>query len=130
MNELAEQLRAGGRHPYTIPIGASMPLGALAFVMAMLELVDEMPPPDVIVHASSSGGTQAGLVAGCRLLGLPTRVIGVSADATDASLSAEISAIVRGVADLLDRDRGSLANGTAIEVDDRFVGDGYGIPTA
>src|SRR5438067_1913112 len=68
MNELAEQLRAGGRHPYTIPIGASMPLGALAFVMAMLELVDEMPPPDVIVHSSSSGGTQAGLIAGCRLL--------------------------------------------------------------
>ena len=36
--------------------------------------------PDVIVHASSSGGTQAGLIAGCALFGLRARVIGVSAD--------------------------------------------------
>ena len=130
MNELAEQLRAGGRHPYTIPIGASMPLGALAFVMAMLELVDEMPPPDVIVHSSSSGGTQAGLIAGCRLLGLPTRVVGVSADAPTASLHGDIRAIVSGVADLLRLDPADLGRGTAIEVDDRFVGEGYGISTA
>ena len=60
-----------GRKPFAIPIGASTPLGALGFVLAMAELVDQMPAPDVIVHATSSGGTQAGLVAGCRLLGLP-----------------------------------------------------------
>src|SRR3989440_9655746 len=115
MNELAEQLRAGGPPPYTIPIGASIPLGALAFVMAMLELVDEMPPPDVIVHSSSSGGTQAGLIAGCRLLGLPTRVVGVSADAPTASLHGDIRAIVSGVADLLRLDPADLGRGTAIE---------------
>ena len=130
MNELAERLRAAGRHPYTIPIGASMPLGALAFVMAMLELVEQLPPPDVIVHSSSSGGTQAGLVAGCRLLGLTTRVVGVSADAPAASLHGDIRAIVSGVADLLRLDPADLARGTAIEVDDRFVGGGYGVSTA
>ena len=130
MNELAERLRNAGRRPYAIPIGASMPLGALAFVMAMVELVDQLPPPDVIVHASSSGGTQAGLVAGCRLLGLTTRVVGVSADAPAASLHGDIRAIVSGIADLLRMDPADLNRGTAIEVDDRFVGVGYGVSTA
>ena len=130
MNELAERLRDAGRRPYAIPVGASMPLGALAFVMAMVELVDQLPPPDVIVHASSSGGTQAGLVAGCRLLGLTTRVVGVSADAPAASLHGDIRAIVSGIADLLGMDPADLNRGTAIEVDDRFVGVGYGVSTA
>ena len=127
--EIADRLRREGRRPYAIPIGASTPLGALAFALAVAELVDQIPPPDVIVHSTSSGGTQAGLVAGCRLLGLPTRVVGVSADDTAQSLQAQVRAIVSGMADLLGMDPVKLARGTAIEVDDRFVGDGYGIPT-
>jgi L-cysteate sulfo-lyase len=129
MAALAAQLRADGRRPFPIPIGASTPLGALGYALAIAELVDQMPPPAVIVHASSSGGTQAGLVAGCRLLGLPTRVIGVSADEPAPSLQAQIRAIVSGIADALVLEHEMLSKGTAIEVDDRFVGDGYGIPT-
>ena len=129
MEELVERCRAEHRRPFPIPIGASTPLGALAFALAVAEVVDAMPPPDVIVHASSSGGTQAGLVAGCRLLGLRTRVLGISADDSAASLQAEVRAIVSGVADLLRVDPSSLARGTPIEVDDRFVGECYGIPT-
>src|SRR5436190_11949435 len=89
-----------------------------------------MPIPDVIVHSTSSGGTQAGLVAGCRLLGLHTRVIGVSADDTSASLQSQVAALVSGIAEILKLDPSALESGTAIEVDDRFVGDGYGIPTS
>ena len=104
--ELAASLRIEGRRPFAIPIGASTPLGALAFALAVAELVDQMPAPDVIVHSTSSGGTQAGLVAGCRLLGLPTRVIGVSADDSSSSLEAQVNAIVTGIGDLLQLDRG------------------------
>ena len=129
MLEIAERLRAEGRKPYVIPLGASIPLGALGFAMAMAELIDQIPAPDVIVHATSSGGTQAGLVAGCRLLGLSTRVVGVSADDSAVAIQAHVRALVEGVANLLDLDPGRLSRGTAIEVDDRFVGDGYGIPT-
>jgi D-cysteine desulfhydrase family pyridoxal phosphate-dependent enzyme len=129
IQEVAERLRREGRRPFAIPIGASTPLGALGFVLAMAELVDQMPPPDVIIHSTSSGGTQAGLVAGCRLLDLPTRVVGISADDTSASLQSTVRAIVSGIADLLDIDLTKLSRGTAIEVDDRFVGDGYGMPT-
>ncbi len=127
--EIAARLRSEGRRPFAIPIGASTPLGALAFALAVAELVDQIPAPDVILHATSSGGTQAGLVAGCRLLGLSTRVIGISADDTAQSLQSQVRAIVSGIADLLEMDPVKLSRGTAIEVDDRFVGDGYGIPT-
>ncbi len=127
--EIAERLRGEGRKPFAIPIGASTPLGALAFALAIAELVEQMPAPDVIVHPTSSGGTQAGLVAGCRLLGLHTRIVGISADDPSQSLQNQIRAIVSGIADLLKMDPGKLSKGTAIEVDDRFVGDGYGIPT-
>ena len=127
--EICDRLRAEGRRPFAIPIGASTPLGALGFALAVAELADQMPPPDVIVHATSSGGTQAGLVAGCRLLGLSTRIVGVSADESAPALQTGIRAIVSGIAELLDMDHAELSRGAAIEVDDRFVGDGYGIPT-
>jgi 1-aminocyclopropane-1-carboxylate deaminase/D-cysteine desulfhydrase-like pyridoxal-dependent ACC family enzyme len=127
--DIVERCRAEGRRPFAIPIGASTPLGAVAFALAVAELVEQMPPPDVIVHATSSGGTQAGLVAGCRLLGLKTRVLGISADASSASLQSEVRAIISGLTDLLHIDPTTLARGTAIEVDDRFVGEGYGIQT-
>jgi D-cysteine desulfhydrase family pyridoxal phosphate-dependent enzyme len=133
MDEVAANVRAAGRTPFVIPIGASTPLGALGYVQAMLELLDQMPPPDAIVHSTSSGGTQAGLVAACRLLGLPTRIVGISADDPAGAIQAQVRAIVGGIGDVIRLDAmamQAIAHGTAIEVDDRFVGDGYGIPTA
>jgi D-cysteine desulfhydrase family pyridoxal phosphate-dependent enzyme len=127
MNRIADRLRAEGRQPYVIPIGASTPLGALGYVHAVAELVDQIEAPDVIVHSTSSGGTQAGIVAGCRLLGLQTRVIGVSADERAHVLHADVEAIVRGISELLEV---RLPDPTYyINVDDRFVGEGYGVPT-
>ncbi len=129
MSAIAARLRAEGRRPYEIPIGASTPLGALGFVRALAELVDQMPAPDVIVHSTSSGGTQAGLVAGCRILGLKTRVVGISADESAAALSAQVETLVHDIGDLLGM-AADVSGGTAIEVDDSYVGEGYGIPTA
>ena len=128
MAEIADRLRGEGRRPFVIPIGASTPLGALGYAAALVELLDQIPPPDVIVHSTSSGGTQAGLVAACRLLDLPTRVIGVSADESSSALASAIAAIVDGAVEMLGGPRARGA--AAIEVDDGFVGEGYGIPTA
>jgi 1-aminocyclopropane-1-carboxylate deaminase/D-cysteine desulfhydrase-like pyridoxal-dependent ACC family enzyme len=124
----AAELRAQGLRPYVIPIGASTPLGAAAFVRAVGELLTQVDPPDVIVHSSSSGGTQAGLAAGCRLAGLRTRVIGISADETSPDLTGEVRSIISGLPSLLTLDPSLLAS-TPIDVDDRFVGGGYGVPT-
>ena len=130
MQEIADRMRSEGRKPFVIPVGASTALGALGFVHAMLELLDQMPAPDAIVHSSSSGGTQAGLVAAARLLGLSVRIVGVSADEPTQALQAQVRAIIAGVAELLNVRPEAVERGTAIEVDDRFVGDGYGVPTA
>lgn len=129
MNEIAAQLRAEGRRPFEIPAGASTPLGALGYVSAVAELAEQAPVPDVIVHATSSGGTQAGLVAGCRLLDLPTRIVGISADESVGATRTTVRAIVSGIADLLEIEPVELLRGAHIEVDDRFVGSGYGVPT-
>jgi 1-aminocyclopropane-1-carboxylate deaminase/D-cysteine desulfhydrase-like pyridoxal-dependent ACC family enzyme len=127
MERLAEEARAAGHRPFVIPLGASTPLGATAFVLAVAELADQIDPPDAIVHSSSSGGTQAGIVAGCRALGWPTRVIGISADERAAALRDVVDGIIEGIAGVLPNV--SVGGGAAIEVDDRFVGEGYGIPT-
>ncbi len=87
METVAAAERAAGREPYVIPIGASTPLGAAAYVHALTELLEQIAPPDVIVHSTSSGGTQAGLVAGCALAGIRTRVVGISADEPAATLA-------------------------------------------
>jgi 1-aminocyclopropane-1-carboxylate deaminase/D-cysteine desulfhydrase-like pyridoxal-dependent ACC family enzyme len=124
-----ERLRAAGKHPFAIPLGASTPVGAAAFALAVTELLAQMPAPDVIVHASSSGGTQAGLVAGCALHGLATRVIGVSADDPAESIGATVRRLVGEIAPLAGSDPETLLARAHIEVDDGFVGAGYGVPS-
>ena len=113
----------------TRPIGGSTPLGSIAYVHAVLELLGQIPAPDVIIHSTSSGGTQAGIVAACRLLGLSTRVIGMAADGPTAQIQSQVRANIAGVAELLELNAETVKRGTPIEVDDRFVGDGYAIPT-
>jgi D-cysteine desulfhydrase family pyridoxal phosphate-dependent enzyme len=129
METEAAARRKAGHHVYVIPIGASTPLGAAAFVHAVTELLEQMPAPDVIVHATSSGGTQAGLVAGCELARISTRVLGISADESAASLQRDIRLILTGLCPLLRLQPGSL-DSARVEVDDQFVGGGYGVPTA
>jgi 1-aminocyclopropane-1-carboxylate deaminase/D-cysteine desulfhydrase-like pyridoxal-dependent ACC family enzyme len=129
MAAIAERSRAEGGRPFEIPLGASTPLGALGLALAVGELADQGMIPDVIVHASSSGGTQAGLAAGCALFGLPTRVLGVSADEPAAALQAEVRSIVEGIGALLGVDGSDLAAACPLDVDDGRVGDGYGVPT-
>jgi len=128
MEAAAEELRLQGRRPYVIPIGASTPLGAAGFVQAVFELLQQIEPPDLIIHSTSSGGTQAGLIAGCTLAGVHTRVIGVSADEPSAILERDIRVILDGLEPLLGLESGSFTS-TEIVVDDSFVGGGYGIPT-
>jgi D-cysteine desulfhydrase len=125
MSELSAELEAKGERPFVIPLGASTPLGAVGLALGFLELVDQGHRPDVLVHASSSGGTQGGLLAGVALSGLDVRVIGVSADEPQAALAATVEALEQGVLDLA----GANVRPRAAEVWDRFVGEGYGIPT-
>ena len=121
VEEIAVELRAAGRRPYVIPVGGSSPLGASAYVAAAEEIVADLDHDDVlVVTATGSGGTQAGLAA---RLG-HGRVIGV-----DVGALADPAAVVRRLA----IDVAALAGlpippGEPQLMRDQ-VGDGYGAPT-
>src|SRR6478609_1729241 len=68
LKSLDAELRAAGRKPYLIPVGGSNGVGAVGYVVAMLELMEQLRVNglrvDHMVFGSSSGGTQAGMVLG------------------------------------------------------------------
>jgi len=129
MAEVADEVRAAGGQPCVVPVGASTPTGALGFARGVEELAATGLRPDVIVHASSSAGTQAGLIAGCALFGLRPRVLGVSSDEPAASLAANVERLIAGMAERLGAKPSSIGGGGPPDVDDHHVGGGYGIPT-
>jgi 1-aminocyclopropane-1-carboxylate deaminase/D-cysteine desulfhydrase-like pyridoxal-dependent ACC family enzyme len=129
MEETAAECRAAGRKPFVIPLGASTAVGAIGFAQGVAELVAAGHRPDVILSATSSGGTQAGLIAGAALLGLRTRIIGVSADDPASSLASTVSSLLSQMAERLGAKPATIGIGTPVDVDDTQVGAGYGIPT-
>lgn len=133
LQSIAERLLGEGKRVVEIPLGASTSLGALGYVRAVEEAVAQLKAmditPDYIFHSSSSGGTQAGLIAGCKLFGLESaQIIGVSPDDPAASIAAEVKRISGSVGELLGIDDDVLRKD--VTVLDEFVGDGYGLASA
>lgn len=129
MEQIGAALTASGRRPFIVPLGASTPTGALGVARSLGEIITSPVRPDVIVHSTSSGGTQAGVVAGCALFGLHTRVIGISADEPAAALEPIVRKLLGAMAERLGARSASVTGDRPLEIDDRFVGAGYGVPT-
>ena len=125
LRETFDEAQTGGRRPYLIPYGGSSPTGALAYAEAIREFQGQGIEVDRIVFASSSGGTQAGMVAGSRAYRLAARIYAISVDQPAARLQAQVATLAGEVAELIGGREGFDA--TAIEVDDRFLGGGYGV---
>lgn len=129
MDAIATRLRSEGRNPLVVPLGASTPLGALGLALGVGEIVRQGVVPDVIVHATSSGGTQAGLLAGCALFGLRTEVIGISADDPVDGIGRVVTGIGSGIEALLGLADGALGVAERFSADASCIGEGYGIPS-
>jgi D-cysteine desulfhydrase family pyridoxal phosphate-dependent enzyme len=132
MESIARDGEKRGKRVVQIPLGASSPLGALGYVRAAAELKTQLTDlgfsVDHIFHASSSGGTQAGLIAGCRLAGLETRIIGVSPDEAKEEIESEIRRILKGLGEFIGESPGGRdLEAAQVEVLDDFIGPGYGI---
>ncbi|HSA83214.1 MAG TPA: D-cysteine desulfhydrase [Geminicoccaceae bacterium] len=131
LERVADGLRAGGRRPFVIPVGGSTPVGALGYVAAGLELLAQAEamgrPIDAILHASGSGGTQAGLLVALQALGAEVPVIGISVSEPRALLEATVAELAGRTAALLGTAAPPRA---AVEVQDGYVGADYGQPTA
>jgi 1-aminocyclopropane-1-carboxylate deaminase/D-cysteine desulfhydrase-like pyridoxal-dependent ACC family enzyme len=130
MDEAARNLTTQGRRPFVIALGGSTPLGAMAMARAITEVSAQGIRPDLIVHASSSGGTQAGLIAGVGLVGGRSAVLGVSPDVSAEVLRAQVRRLLDGVAATLGAKPETVGADRTIQVDDTQVGDGYGRETA
>jgi 1-aminocyclopropane-1-carboxylate deaminase/D-cysteine desulfhydrase-like pyridoxal-dependent ACC family enzyme len=119
-----------GRDAYLIPLGGSNAIGSIGFVDAARELASQNVEPDVVVVATGSGGTAAGLAVGFELAGMKTRVVGVAISPPLALVSALTRRLAKSTAKLagLSRERSARAV-ERITIDRRWLGRGYGYPT-
>lgn len=129
---VAESLRAAGHRPYVIPYGGSNAQGVLGYVEAMRELMGQIETPgwfDAHVFATSSGGTQAGMLLGAHLAGFPatTRILGISVDAPATDLAPRVMALARAGAQWLGLDWEPEAG--QVLINDRYCGAGYAVVT-
>lgn len=130
--EIAEELRSAGRRPYVVPYGGSNTTGAAGFVEAVRELTCQLSELGEsithIVFASSSGGTQAGLVVGKSLFGLDGRLIGIGIDkgaAGDVPFDEHVVRLANATAERLGvRDRFSASD---LTLRNDYLGEGYGV---
>lgn len=123
-------LIAEGKNPYVIPYGGSNAYGLLGYANAMREFAAQargLPTFDTHVFASSSGGTQAGMILGAQIANLPPNVtiLGISVDRLASDLARDVSALISGGAALLNLlERPDPA---AIRIDDGYISGGYAV---
>jgi L-cysteate sulfo-lyase len=131
MAKVAEELRAAGGRPYVIPGGGSNPVGALGYAQCALELVQQANDQglqfDWIVHGTGSAGTQAGLLAGLESIRADIPVLGISVRAWRNPQEERVFALAEATASHIGAP--GAVRRSSVRVDDRFVGDGYGVPT-
>jgi 1-aminocyclopropane-1-carboxylate deaminase/D-cysteine desulfhydrase-like pyridoxal-dependent ACC family enzyme len=136
LDSLVDTLRAAGRRPYAMPIGGSTPVGALGFLAAWEELAAQCSAaglrPAAIVHASSSAGTHAGLLAGRAVWaasGAPApEVIAIDVAKESDDLAGDALRLARGALDAVGID--VPVDPALAELDGRWVGDAYAVPSA
>jgi len=127
LQETFENVSVQGKKPYLVPYGGSSPTGVLGYVYAVEEFIGQKVAVDWIVFASSSGGTQAGLLLGGRLFGYQGKLLGISIDESQHLLQER-------VADLASKasvQMGSRLNFAAedVLVNADYAAPGYGVLT-
>jgi L-cysteate sulfo-lyase len=129
--ELAARLESQGKRPYVIPGGGSNEIGALGYVNAAFEIsyqcTQEGLSVDHLVMATGSAGTQAGLVAGFKLLRSSIPVLGIGVRAPKQQQEANVFQLAVRTAELLGHPGVIQPEDVVANCD--YVGAGYGLPT-
>lgn len=128
---VTDRLRAEGRKPYFIPGGGSNKIGALGYVSTAQELLQQCAAmtlkPKLVVLATGSAGTHAGLLAGFHAMKCDMPILGISVrQPKEIQIENVYRLAIKTAAQLTDE---TLSRDKVI-VDDGYVGEGYGIPTA
>ncbi|HSH03077.1 MAG TPA: D-cysteine desulfhydrase family protein [Anaerolineae bacterium] len=129
VEEVIQELKTLGRTPYLIPYGGSNVMGATGYVLAMQELNQQLDQLnlniDFILTASSSGGTQAGMVVGAHAYQIRSQILGISIDQSASNLKAQVGALATATATHLGLD--TLAANDLVNANDDYLGEGYAI---
>jgi L-cysteate sulfo-lyase len=131
IEEVGARLKAAGEIPYVIPGGGSNPTGALGYANVALELLAQANEMglriDLLVHATGSAGTQAGLVCGLEALNSGIHVLGIGVRNPKDRQEAAVHKLAEATAAKLGLKGGIRRE--AVEANCDYVGAGYGIPT-
>lgn len=126
------ELEAEGHKCYDCPAGGFIPLGCLGFVQGFIELENQLKKKslevDYIIHATGSGGTLAGLLAGKFITGSGTKIISFSVDKEAPDKIDKISESVREIGRLINVDIDENFSKEEINIDSNYYGEGYEIP--
>lgn len=124
------RLEAEGHKCMNIPVGGADETGSVGFISGITELktqADEMGIEfDYLYHATGSGGTMAGLVAGKKLLGMDTVIRSISAMEIGRSYAKHAASLSNGALSLMDVE--PLVKAEDFEPDDNYYAPGYEIP--
>ncbi len=100
---LKSKLKKDGKRIYTIPYGGSNISGAMGFINAVGELKQQLAQArlniDYIFFASSSGGTQAGLMLGRELFEMNFELIPINIDKSETEESSLKQAVLNILSD-------------------------------
>jgi D-cysteine desulfhydrase family pyridoxal phosphate-dependent enzyme len=135
LEEAASEVKELGHTPYVAPIGGSAaggsmgsPLGAISYVNAYVELKEQAEENgvdvDYVLHASGSGGTQAGLAVGAKAISDNTKVLGVSVSEAKDTYTDYVLDIAADTVTALELE--SEIEKDDIIVFDEYLGEGYG----
>jgi D-cysteine desulfhydrase family pyridoxal phosphate-dependent enzyme len=134
--EAVNEIREWGYNPYVAPIGGSMvggsmdkPLGAISYLNAFAEMMEQAEGLGVdfnyIVHATGSGGTQAGLAVGAKALSGKIKVLGISVSEQKDVFQRDVLTIAQDTTGALDLDLSMDEEDIAVL--DEYIQEGYGI---
>lgn len=127
IQDVITEVQSMGRKPYFIPLGGSNVVGAAGYVLAMRELMEQLAAQqlnvDFILFASSSGGTQAGIVLGAQVYGFRGGILGISVDHPAEALQTQVGALATATATHLGL--GQTPVGRRVTVNDDYLGEGY-----
>lgn len=121
IEECGRRLRDTGVVTHTVPVGISSPLGVLGSITCADEIRRQVPSVDLLVCATGSAGTQAGLAVG---MGCHDQVLGVRVG-TRPQLGERVERLASDAAHLAGR---ASPTGTC-RLDEDQLGDGYGAHT-
>jgi L-cysteate sulfo-lyase len=135
LRRMSNALKKSGRKPYVIPSGGSNATGALGYVACAEELAAQATADgeriDYLIHATGSGGTQAGLIAGFQAIASETRVLGIDITANAADITAKVSTITKNTLAQMGQGKtfSSDALRDAVQIVEGYAGSAYGMPT-